>query len=976
MSKKKSIYINIVFVFLFLFSFTSAQGQVRTGSAFLKMLPGARVQSMATAMTGGLDEVHSIYANPGAAGFIREWHWSAAYSKWIADVYNASFVFGKRIRNPLSNQTRFVLGILYQGMPEFDSSDHAVENATANDVVVSLSIGQSLSKLSKNIALGLNVKYLKSTLDSYNASTIIFDTGLLARTPKFSLGNSLLKFGIISAGAAITQMGSDLKFDRVGTPLPQTWRVGLSFYAGTHNGLQIQVSGDYHNVKDEDGEFGVGAELTWGNRFSINSGYNFNSNLMSKISFGGTIRLDDVITSEHTILPGRNNALKFELATIDEGEFFSRTYRGGIGHLPIGPEYFEFINPATDDTVKQANAVLKWESSRDPDLYDNIQYTLLMDRDITKLENLITAYDNDTDEFFSALSSSRSSLLKMQTVESDSFQVNNLVTGHYYWVVFAQDLDNHIRFAEKNNLRIAHFYVPCPDIEIKNIEFEHSPWITEDDYHGEIKITISNNGGLLAENFSIVLHDSSISPYRTLNAKKDKPGKKLILLETIEQLKPGEIQTFQTPWHTSHLGAHLFEAAADIEHKLVESDESNNQKDTIFYTIPKGTFSTDDTANVSVISLVTLDLPVISEVCFDKNSADVKFEYLHKIAIDPPVATIAYRLTKYRDLSISIQGFSDPSSDETNVELANRRAYAIRDSMIQLGVYENQIKILPGQVLPKLNKAVNPEDMKWVLEERRYAKISTDLANQPILFDLIRHKDTEQVICPLIFKSDVTCAVTNAEVSIYCSQNTVQDSVSIENLKDRLKIKDEHYWKIKKHELDSCLNKNIKYHLTVIDRLGREFQTYDQFTYLTESQIYRQHRIIIPLKFFETDPTHSFLFKRIFDEVNQKLSGPMKSLKFTAHACAIGFEEVNKTLSKNRAERFKQEFTNYCKFSHSGILDQILKNLDPAQGFGESKPLAIDRLNGERVLLGDNNTALGRKLNRRIEVELNSINND
>ena len=444
----------------------------------------------------------------------------------------------------------------------------------------------------------------------------------------------------------------------------------------------------------------------------------------------------------------------------------------------------------------------------------------------------------------------------------------------------------------------------------------------------------------------------------------------------IEQLKPGASKTFQIPWHTSHLGAHLLEAAADIEYKLVESDESNNRKSKIFYTIPKGTLSTDDTVNVSIMSLVTLDLPVISEVCFDKNSADVKFEYLHKIAVDPPVATIAHRLIKYRDLSVSIQGFSDPNSDEVSVKLANLRANAVRDSMIQLGVYGDQIKILPGKVLPKLNKAVNPEDMKWVLEERRYAKISTDLANQPILFNLIRHKDTEQVIYPVIFKSDVTCAVTNSEASIYCSKNNIRDSLSVGNLGGRLKITREHYWKIKKHEINSWLHKNIKYHLTVIDRLGRKFQTYDHFTYLTESQIYRQHRIIIPLKFVETDPTHSFLFKRIFDEVNQQLSGPMKSLKFTAHACAIGSEEFNKTLSKNRAERFKQEFTNYCKSAHSGVLDQILKDLGPARGFGESKPLAIDHLSGERVLMGDNNSAMGRELNRRIEVELNSIKDD
>ena len=973
--KSKNILVHLS-IAIILFMFSSTHGQIRAGASFLNMLPGAKVQSMAAAQTGSLDELHAIFANPGATGFIREWQWTTTYSKWIADVYNASFIIGKRIRNPFSRNTRFALGILYQGVPEFDSSDHVVENTSANDLVLSISLGQPISALSNNISFGCNVKYFKSTLDTYTASSIIFDAGVLARTPRFSLGNSLFKYGIVSTGLSLTQLGPDLKFYRSGTPLPQTIRAGLAIHAGTHNGFQLQISGDYYNIKDEQDAFSIGAEFCFSNRFSINGGYNFNSDLMSKISFGGTIRLDDILISKNTILPGRNNAVKFEFATVGEGEFFSRTYRGGMGHLPIGPEYFELISPAKNDKITKRNVVLKWEKSRDPDLYDQINYTLLLDQDSTKLSNLISIYDHDSDKFFSELNKLKSSFLILQTVKIDSFLTNNLTGGNYYWAVFAQDLNRHVRFAESNNNRIAHFYIPSPDIEIKEIKFEHSPWITEDDYHGEIEITISNNGGLLAENFSIVLHDSSISPYRTLTAKKDKKGKKLILLATIEQLKPGATQTFHVPWHTSHLGAHLLEAAADIEHKLAESDESNNQKDKIFYTIPKGTLSTDDTANVSIMSLVTLDLPVISEVCFDKNSAEVKFEYLHKIAVDPPVATIAHRLIKYRDLSVSIQGFSDPNSDETNVELANHRAYAIRNSMIQLGVYEDQLKILPGQVLPKLNKAVNPEDMKWVLEERRYAKISTDLANQPILFDLIRHKDTEQVIYPVIFKSDVVCAVTNSEVSIYCSQSDVQDSVSIENLSDRLKIKGEHYWKIKKHEINSWLNKNIKYHLTVIDRLGRKFQTYDQFTYLTESQIYRQHRIIIPLKFVETDPTHSFLFKRIFDEVNQQLSGPMKSLKFTAHACAIGSEEVNKTLSKNRAERFKREFTNYYKSAHSGILDQILKDLGPAQGFGESKPLAIDRLSGERILMGDNNSALGRELNRRIEVELNSINND
>ncbi len=66
----------------------------------------------------------------------------------------------------------------------------------------------------------------------------------------------------------------------VGTPLPQTWRVGAGLYLGKHNGFQLRIISDYQKVRDEEGGFAVGAEFSYNERFAINSGYNFNKELI------------------------------------------------------------------------------------------------------------------------------------------------------------------------------------------------------------------------------------------------------------------------------------------------------------------------------------------------------------------------------------------------------------------------------------------------------------------------------------------------------------------------------------------------------------------------------------------------------------------------------------------------------------------------------------------------------------------------
>jgi len=953
-------------IILVILSFDSGFGQVQAGAPFLKMLPGARLQSMGSAQTSGLDELHSIFANPGTAGLTREWYWAASYSKWIADVYNASLILGKNYRTPWSRKTRFSVGLIYHGMPEFDSTDETVPIATANDIIATLTIGQPLSYISDNLAVGTSFKYLRSTLDEFHANAWIADIGLVGRTPRFDLGNSLLEHGVISLGVAFNHMGQDLTYEHVATPLPQTWRVGAAFYAGTHGGVQLQVLADFYNVKDEEGALGIGAEVSWSKRFSINGGYDFGGDLMSKVSFGATICLDDVMTSEQTLLPGRNNALQLDMATIDEGEFFSRTYRGTMSHYPIGPEHFRFANPANGDTVKTESVIFKWETSRDPDIFDQVRYRLVLDQDSTKLAQLLSFYDaKQTDKFYAMLSETNFCL--NEPLETDSFIVSKPIGGDNYWMVIAEDLDQHLTFAETEHSRIARFYIPYPDLKIEKIEFDYHRIITEDDYHGDLKIYVTNTGDLTARDFTVTIYDSSVTVVHDLSDGKETKLTRLHENQFAE-LRPGQSETIQIPWNTLLLGSHRICAVVDTEEKIKELNKINNSLSENFTTIPKGTFACDDTVAVVTIAQVTIDMPIITEVCFDINSARVKNEYLHKTSIDPPVATLAKRLAGHRELKITLQGFADTNSGETDVELANARTEAVRDSLILLGVNDNQIQTIEGQVLPKRRIPKNPQDAYWVFEERRYVAITTDAQGQAILFLPIRHTDNEEIRKQVIFKSAIKSAAQTSAGQLFLSQDMLQDSLELGNLQYRMHLDDEMAWDpARTGALAAWINKDIDYNIHIKDELGREFHTRDRKAFLNQTTFVREHRIAFPLQFAGTSPMYSFYWSRLLD-ITQKMLDTDKHMHFEGHACAVGPEEINDMLSKQRANRFHDGFISHVKKEAADFYQTMANKISPAQGFGEVMPLGITRLSGERILIGDNQSPIGRKLNRRIEI--------
>jgi len=964
----KSKDIRKLILFFLLLLATNLFAQIRAGSAFLKMLPGARLQSMAAAQTGVIEDLHAIYANPGAAGFLREWQWSASYTKWIADIYNASFIYGQNFRMPWSRHTRYALGLLYQGMPDFDSTDDLMPMSSSSDLVASLSIGQPLTFISNYVSFGSNIKYLRSKLDQFDTSGWAFDTGLSARTPRFGLGNSFFPYGIFSLGFAVTQLGSDLQFNTVGTPLPQTWRAGIAFYTGSHTGLQLLLTADYQEVKDEEGTFGLGAEFTLNRTFSINGGYNFDSDLFEKVSFGVSLRLDDINTSLGDVFPGRNNAMRLDLASMNEQDFFSRTYRGTASDYPIGPEKFSFITYAEIDTFLTDTVLIHWEASADPDLFDDIYYTMVLDQDSSKMASLEYLYKEDPDKLLKTLSDS--TFLVKENLTDTKYLFTNAVGGNYYWTVVAIDQDKHVRMAEKDDHYIARFYVPMPDIDIEKIEFKYDPWITMDEYQGTLLVTITNKGDRTAENFIVTVSDSlGVLKEWLVDNDTEEPTTRLLSKTTIDSLQPGKQKTIHLEWNSKWLGKHEIIAFADIDSNLVEWNEENNIAFQDVYTIPKGQISTGDTAIALLNSRVVIDMPIVTEITFDENSTGISLDYLTFTHFDPHLSIIADRLVRHSQFKIQLQGWADPNSEKAEVDLANRRARAVRDTLIKRGVRPGQIKLAKGQVWPLRRVPSNPEDARWIFEERRMVKISSDSAGQDALFLPLKHTDNETLLKHVIFQTQLKYAVPAFEAFALYYGRGIRDTIALK-LNTGSNINKNIQWlPVNKNKL-YWDEKEADYHIMFTDTLGRTFRTRSKKVVMHKKDIIRENRIAVPLKFAQTDPLYDFYLDHLFEQASTLLENPEMRIAFSGHACATGSAAINENLSDRRARSFYKVFKDYMKRKHPEYYDSIVRRVDQAKGFGEYNPMQIERLTGEVILIGDNEKSTGRILNRRIEIKI------
>jgi outer membrane protein OmpA-like peptidoglycan-associated protein len=742
-------------------------GQTLSGAAFLKILPGARQQAMAGSLTGGLDETLAIFANPGATGFLREWQWSANYTEWIADIYNVSLVYGRqiRLRTPWSDRINFALAVNYQGVREFDSSRGAAPSASARDLLISASIGSPVSALSRNISLGANIKFLRSQLAQFDANALVYDVGILYRTPRFRLsktGTGLFDYAIFSVGVAVTQLGRSINFASTDTPLPRTLRAGAALNLGSHDGLQIQLAADYRNVRDEISRLSFGAEVTnlfsplsqnLGRLIAVRGGYNFNDNLLSKLSFGLSVRLDDYMQPSAP----KNTALRFDLGVIEGSEFFSPVFRGSATHQPIRPESFEFIEPIFGSYAATDTIELAWQSSNDPDLYDEVNYYLLVVKeDSSALDQLIKKSETNefdvlqlkevpsfTDHIGSTEVNYLYLLAQQQSsengLEDDKIQDNLYILvkhdstffvdqklnrlnytmippldpGDYYWTVLAYDKNRHIRYAETEGSKIAHFRVKLtPDLTLNiekkptqnfaNIIVKNNNVTSVDDSFSVV-VSVFDSTEFSRIKFEPVKESEALAaigldfrkttpPPLNINWKKSPKGR-AIEKKTFSNMAKGESFKFKVPWDKDYP---FMIAVIDPENKIPEIYEYNNTDiDTLFlYDL--------------ALTKTAIVKPLKPRILFDPVGS---YQLSESAKNELRGLSLVFNSSKLLDACIKIDGHTDEQgwpnktpkeNEDKNLELSKKRIESVKKYLV------DSLRIDPTRILTKAYGQSNP----------------------------------------------------------------------------------------------------------------------------------------------------------------------------------------------------------------------------------------------------------------------------
>lgn len=248
---------------------------------FLKTGQGARPMGMGGAYAALAYDVNAVYWNPGGLGEVQKPEILFMHNNNYVDISNQflGFVY------PMEQYGGTLgLGVTYQDYGSFDrtlitgaSTFTSNGSFDASDLAIAVGYGQ---RFGEGYSLGGTLKYIRSKIESEDASAFAVDLGLMYRVPDQPL----------TLGLAIQNLGSKMKFISQSDKLPLNLKVGGAYEFMP--GLTLAL--DLNKPIDNNLRLNAGIEYWPAEMFALRVGYDGLSDAGNGMTAGAGFRFQDL----------------------------------------------------------------------------------------------------------------------------------------------------------------------------------------------------------------------------------------------------------------------------------------------------------------------------------------------------------------------------------------------------------------------------------------------------------------------------------------------------------------------------------------------------------------------------------------------------------------------------------------------------------------------------------------------------------
>ena len=252
-------------VFLLCISATSLVAQDRGTYSFLRNDISARAAGMNGSFVSMTDDPNILFYNPGALTTLKQSRGSAGFLKHLLDVNGGYLSYARQVEG-IGTVGGGIVYLDYGSFTQTDESMNILGNFSARDLAFVVGAGRSLDEVT---SVGLNVKFLYSSISEFTSAALAIDAGVLYQIPAEN----------ITIGASILTAGSQLKsYNGIKESLPLDVKIGIT---KRPEHLPVLLNLNLHRLTerrdkflDHFSAFSFGAEFLMSESVRLRAGYN------------------------------------------------------------------------------------------------------------------------------------------------------------------------------------------------------------------------------------------------------------------------------------------------------------------------------------------------------------------------------------------------------------------------------------------------------------------------------------------------------------------------------------------------------------------------------------------------------------------------------------------------------------------------------------------------------------------------------